>query len=102
MRSRLNFFIPHIADVMFQILNEASTFLNSLTLKVDDSNNQNINMNNNLWTPKKVSSIPYKKTDEGKCFAYTTDYLNFVDAVIETICISLMALFRSLRIVSQS
>lgn len=37
---------------------------------MDDGNNQNINVNNNLWTPKKVSSIPYKKTDEGECFSH--------------------------------
>nr|XP_012219129.1 PREDICTED: vacuolar protein sorting-associated protein 13A-like isoform X1 [Linepithema humile] len=53
-----------VIHTFIEILSEASTFLNSLTLKVDDSNNQNINVNNNLWTPKKVSSIPYKKTDE--------------------------------------
>ncbi|EZA49615.1 Vacuolar protein sorting-associated protein 13A [Ooceraea biroi] len=54
-----------VIHTFVDILNEASTFLNSISLKVDDSsNNQNVNMHNNLWTPRKVSSIPYKKTDE--------------------------------------
>ncbi|KAG5314184.1 VP13A protein, partial [Acromyrmex insinuator] len=54
------------AEVMhtfIDILNEASTFLNSINLKTDDDSNQNTNVHN-LWTPRKVSSIPYKKTDE--------------------------------------
>jgi len=46
-------------------LNETSTFLNSINSKTDDGNNQNANLHNNLWTPRKVSSIPYKKIDEG-------------------------------------
>ena len=52
---------------MFQILNEASTFLNSINSKTDDDGNQNTNVHN-LWTPRKVSSIPYNKTDERKHF----------------------------------
>ncbi|XP_011135861.2 vacuolar protein sorting-associated protein 13C-like isoform X2 [Harpegnathos saltator] len=55
-----------VVHTFVDILNEASIFLNSISLKADDgSNNQNTNMHNNLWTPRKVSSIPYKKTDEG-------------------------------------
>ncbi|KYM95926.1 Vacuolar protein sorting-associated protein 13C [Cyphomyrmex costatus] len=55
------------AEVMhtfIDILNEASTFLNSINSKTEDDSNQNTNLHN-LWTPRKVSSIPYKKTDEG-------------------------------------
>lgn len=55
---------------VFQILTEASTFLNSINSKTDDGSSQNTNAHNNLWTPRKVSSIPYKKADEGKYLAY--------------------------------
>ncbi|KAL6266414.1 hypothetical protein P5V15_003265 [Pogonomyrmex californicus] len=54
-----------VVHTFIDILNEASTFLNSINSKTNDGNNQNANVHNNLWTPKKVSSIPYKKTDEG-------------------------------------
>jgi len=93
----------HSSFSCFQILNEASTFLNSITLKVDDSNNQNINVNNNLWTPKKVSSIPYKKSDEGECFrTYRRLLKRCYCGHLNNLCflIVFFNLFRSLRIVS--
>lgn len=72
-------------------MNEASIFLNSIHLKVDDGSNQNANVHNNLWTPRKVSSIPYKKTDEGEYVTYIIDifYLNSVNCLylFKRICI---------------
>lgn len=64
---------------VFQILNEATTFLNSINSKTDDGSSQNTNVHNNLWISRKVSSIPYKKADESKYLAYiTVFYLNAV------------------------
>ncbi|XP_077263954.1 intermembrane lipid transfer protein VPS13A isoform X2 [Temnothorax americanus] len=59
-----------VIHTFIDILNEASTFLNSINSKPDDGSNQNANAHNNLWTPRKVSSIPYKKTDEGETELY--------------------------------
>ncbi|XP_072752571.1 intermembrane lipid transfer protein VPS13A [Anoplolepis gracilipes] len=59
-----------VIHTFFDILNEASTFLSSITSKMDDDSNQNVNLHNNLWAPKKVSSIPYKKTDESDSVLY--------------------------------
>ncbi|XP_011865236.1 PREDICTED: vacuolar protein sorting-associated protein 13A-like isoform X2 [Vollenhovia emeryi] len=59
-----------VIHTFIDILNEASTFLNSINLKTDDGSNQSANVHNNFWTPRKVSSIPYKKTDEGETELY--------------------------------
>ncbi|EFN62404.1 Vacuolar protein sorting-associated protein 13A [Camponotus floridanus] len=59
-----------VIHTFFDILSEASTFLNSISPKMDDNSNQSANVYNNLWAPKKVSSIPYKKTDEGDSALY--------------------------------
>ncbi|XP_070527175.1 intermembrane lipid transfer protein VPS13A isoform X2 [Cardiocondyla obscurior] len=68
-----------VIHTFIDILNEASTFLNSINSKTDDGSNQNANLHNNLWTPRKVSSIPYKKTDEGDTGLYRrrNDHVTF-------------------------
>ncbi|XP_012533549.1 vacuolar protein sorting-associated protein 13A isoform X2 [Monomorium pharaonis] len=68
-----------VIHTFVDILNEASTFLNSINSKIDDGTNQNTNVHNNLWTSRKVSSIPYKKTDEGDTELYRrrNDHVTF-------------------------
>jgi len=76
---------------IFQILNETSTFFNSINSKTDDGNNQNANLHNNLWTPRKVSSIPYKKTDEG--ISHHKRILFEICQLFKQICILLHILY---------
>ncbi|XP_025991463.1 vacuolar protein sorting-associated protein 13A isoform X2 [Solenopsis invicta] len=68
-----------VIHTFVDISNEASIFLNSINLKTDDDINQNANVHNNLWTPRKVSSIPYKKTDESDAELYRrrSDHVTF-------------------------
>lgn len=53
----------------FQILNEATSFLDSMHLKAEEKSfHQDFNAHFNLWTPKKISKVPYKKINDGKHF----------------------------------
>ncbi|XP_024221985.1 vacuolar protein sorting-associated protein 13C [Bombus impatiens] len=51
-----------IIHTFINILNEATSFIDSINVKLEDRfANQDFNMHTNLWTPKKISNVPYKK-----------------------------------------
>ncbi|KAK9294042.1 hypothetical protein QLX08_011233 [Tetragonisca angustula] len=51
-----------IMHTFINILNEATSFADSINVKLEDRfAAQDFNMHSNLWTPKKISNIPYKK-----------------------------------------
>ncbi|CAL7940918.1 unnamed protein product [Xylocopa violacea] len=51
-----------IIHTFINILNEATSFVDSINIKLENGMmNQNFNTNTNLWTPKKISNVPYKK-----------------------------------------
>ncbi|XP_076375159.1 intermembrane lipid transfer protein VPS13A isoform X2 [Megalopta genalis] len=52
-----------IIHTFIDILNEATSFLESMHIKAEEKSfNPDFNAHFNLWTPKKISNVPYKKT----------------------------------------
>ncbi|XP_078045899.1 intermembrane lipid transfer protein VPS13A isoform X2 [Augochlora pura] len=52
-----------IIHTFIDILNEATSFLESMHVKTEEKSfNQDFNAHFDLWTPKKISNVPYKKT----------------------------------------
>ncbi|CAK9828583.1 Intermembrane lipid transfer protein VPS13A [Anthophora retusa] len=54
-----------IIHTFINILNEATSFVDSINVKLEDkSMSQDFNMHINLWTPKKILNVPYKKLND--------------------------------------
>ncbi|XP_076222912.1 intermembrane lipid transfer protein VPS13A isoform X2 [Nomia melanderi] len=54
-----------IIHTFIDILNEATSFLDSMHLKAEEKSfHQDFNAHFNLWTPKKISKVPYKKIND--------------------------------------
>ena len=57
-----------IIHTFIDILNEATSFLDSINVKTEGRPmNQESGIHTNLWTPKKISNVPYKKLNDSKC-----------------------------------
>ncbi|XP_026299715.1 vacuolar protein sorting-associated protein 13C isoform X2 [Apis mellifera] len=51
-----------IIHTFINILNETTSFIDNINMKLEDRFvNQDFNIHTNLWTPKKISNVPYKK-----------------------------------------
>ncbi|XP_076670615.1 intermembrane lipid transfer protein VPS13A isoform X2 [Andrena cerasifolii] len=54
-----------IIHTFIDILNEATSFLDSINVKTEGRpTNQDSGIHTNLWTPKKISNVPYKKLND--------------------------------------
>ncbi|KAG7205210.1 hypothetical protein KM043_018296 [Ampulex compressa] len=79
-----------VMHTFIDILNEATSFLDSTRVKSDDTSiYRDYNPHSNLWTPKKVSNIPYKKLDECDPDLYPVRNTKFVTVDIKPICLTL-------------
>ncbi|XP_015437338.1 PREDICTED: vacuolar protein sorting-associated protein 13A-like [Dufourea novaeangliae] len=54
-----------IIHTFIDILNEATSFLDGMNIKTEGKSfNQDFNVHFNLWTPKRILNVPYKKSND--------------------------------------